>query len=99
MNEEWSLFVTAVGGGLLLGTGIAILLLAGRWWLGKPLMPSKQPTPRWIWPGGMVLFGVMAVISVMAGLAVFATAFVLVALLYLAGFIRQAYRARRISTS
>lgn len=99
MNEEWSLFISALGGGLLLGAGIAILILAGRWWLGKPLRPEQKATPRWVWPGGMVLFGVMAVISVMAGLAVFATAFALVALLYLAGFLRQAYRARRESPS
>lgn len=57
MNPELTRLLTAMGVGLLIGGCISLTILISRWKKGEKLIPRSKPTPNWVWPFGIIVFG------------------------------------------
>ncbi|MBB5353977.1 hypothetical protein HNR46_004248 [Haloferula luteola] len=85
MNPELTSFLSSVGAGVLIGGSIAIPILVMRWRRGEKLFTQSKPTPRWVWPFGILVFGSLATMSFLTGRPIFGSAFSLATIPYAVG--------------
>lgn len=97
MNEELKLLLISVLFGLVIGIAISLPILIKRLIRKEKLFKkSKKPTPAWIWPLGILLFGFLGIVSFLTSRPIFGALFALLCIAYIIGIIFN-YKKKHIT--